>query len=548
MTLEPSQIFIYLGPTLAVTEASQILPARYLAPVRCGDILACLRFKPRVIAIIDGFFDRSASVWHKEILWAIAAGVRVFGASSMGALRAAELEAFGMEGFGAIFTAYSQGRYIGDDEVAVLHSNANIQYQPLTDALVNIRATVNHAVSENIIDQAIANLIISCAKRQFFTQRHLLQAIADAELQVGDTKAFAQFRGFVNNGGYIDQKQLDAIGLLKHLATMIGEDISPNQVQFQLNKSIFIEELQARIAIRPFTTKYPWLPQKEKVCQAARLLGKVYIQLRNLAGLLRWCDAIAQNLNLQPLETELVDTLIKYEELETALKERWGRIQALLKIYMQQDNFHQQVEKLHQFVLTIVGKDIAALEENNQTGSKLTDCERRLYRQVATLWALAEHTNSQSEVSLRTSIIDKFKYRFLLERGLTNEAELENWLQKNSWNQTEFAQMIAVIARLEGFVNVSRWWGRGMSQYFSVSECFLTDALQLSGFYPILSKRVENTAQIPNDTEEMELRNWCQINAFAPDCNKAQVAFWLDFNDPEEFEKESREWEVRNIV
>src|SRR5690348_14464795 len=105
-SLEPNQIFIFLGPTLSVTQASQILPARYFAPVRCGDILACLRLKPRVIGIIDGFFDRSASVWHKEILWALEAGVRVFGASSMGALRAAELEVFGMEGYGDIFAAY----------------------------------------------------------------------------------------------------------------------------------------------------------------------------------------------------------------------------------------------------------------------------------------------------------------------------------------------------------------------------------------------------------------------------------------------------------
>ena len=32
-----------------------------------------------------------------EVLYALANGVRVFGASSMGALRAAELHAFGME-------------------------------------------------------------------------------------------------------------------------------------------------------------------------------------------------------------------------------------------------------------------------------------------------------------------------------------------------------------------------------------------------------------------------------------------------------------------
>ena len=48
----------------------------------------------------------------------MAAGTQVFGAASMGALRAAELAPFGMIGVGAIFAAYRDGRLTGDDEVA----------------------------------------------------------------------------------------------------------------------------------------------------------------------------------------------------------------------------------------------------------------------------------------------------------------------------------------------------------------------------------------------------------------------------------------------
>ncbi|MGF1936902.1 MAG: TfuA-like protein [Nostoc sp. ChiQUE02] len=562
-SLEPSQILIFLGPTLSVTQASQILPARYLDPVRCGDILAYMRLQPRVIAIIDGFFDRSASVWHKEILWALEAGVRVFGASSMGALRAAELEAFGMEGFGAIFAAYRDKRYIGDDEVAILHSNPQFQYQPLTDALVNIRATVQLAVDKNIIDVAIASLIISCAKRQFFSQRHLSEAVADAEEQGGDRQMLAQFLEFVQNGGYVDQKQLDAIELLKHLAAMVGESggtAANQQVKFQLNKSIFIEELQARVAIRPLRTAYSWLPLTEKLSQEARFLGKVYIQLRNLAGLIRWCDAVAQQHKLQPLEADLADVYSSQilsshaNELELdvdasaipVLVERLGRIQALLKLHSADDTFAKKVEQLHQFILMIVGKDISSVQQETTNAdadmiTALASCERRLYRQVAILWALAEQTNSQSEASLRTSITQKITQHFFQERGVTNEAEFPAWLSSNSLTPGEFSQMMEAIARLEGFVNVPRWWGqwgRGMSNYFSVSECFLPDALRLSGFYPILSKRVQLAEQTQNYPWETDLRNWRQVNAFPQACNITQVAFWLDFSEPEEFVKE----------
>ncbi|MFN6527030.1 TfuA-like protein [Nostoc sp. ChiSLP03a] len=552
-SLEPSQILIFLGPTLAVTQASQILPARYLDPVRCGDILAYLRLQPRVIAIIDGFFDRSASVWHKEILWALEAGVRVFGASSMGALRAAELEAFGMEGFGAIFAAYRERQYIGDDEVAILHSSPQFQYQPLTDALVNIRATVQLAVDKDIIEPAIASLIISCAKRQFFTQRHLSQAVADAELQGGDRQILAQFLEFVQNGGYVDQKQSDAIELLKHLAAMVGESggtTANQQVKFQLNKSIFIEELQARVAIRPLRTAYSWLPLTEKLSQEARFLGRVYIQLRNLAGLIRWCDAVAQQQNLQPSVADLTDVYSSdANELELdvdasaipVLVERLGRIQALLKLHSADDTFAKKVEQLHQFVLIIVGKDISSLEQETTNAdadivTALASCERRLYRQVAILWALTEQTNSQSKASLRSSITQKITQHFFQEKGVTNEAEFPAWLSSNSFTPGEFSQMMEAIARLEGFVNVPRWWGRGMSNYFSVTECFLPDALRLSGFYPILSKRVHLAEQAQN--RETDLRNWCQLNAFPQACNITQVAFWLDFSEPEEFVKE----------
>ncbi|WP_445627300.1 TfuA-like protein [Nostoc sp. DSM 114167] len=582
-SLEPSQILIFLGPTLSVTQATQILPARYLDPVRCGDILAYLRLQPRVIAIIDGFFDRSASVWHKEILWALEAGVRVFGASSMGALRAAELEAFGMEGFGAIFAAYRERHYIGDDEVAILHSSSQFQYQPLTDALVNIRATVQLAVDKNIIEPAIASLIISCAKRQFFTQRHLSQAVADAEVQGGDRQVLAQFLEFVQNGGYVDQKQSDAIELLKHLAAMVGESggtAANQQVKFQLNKSIFIEELQARVAIRPLRTAYSWLPLTEKLSQEARFLGRVYIQLRNLAGLIRWCDAVAQQQNLQPEESrrqeaegrrqeaggrrqeaggrrqeaggrrqEVVGSSSDANELELdvdasaipVLVERLGRIQALLKLHSADDTFAKKVEQLHQFVLIIVGKDISSLEQETTNAdadivTALASCERRLYRQVAILWALAEQTNSQSKASLRTSITQKITQHFFQEKGVTNEAEFPAWLSSNSFTPDEFSQMMEAIARLEGFVNVPRWWGRGMSNYFSVTECFLADALRLSGFYPILSKRVQLSEQ--TQSWETDLKNWRQVNAFPQACNITQVAFWLDFSEPEEFVKE----------
>src|SRR5262245_47094742 len=98
MPTETNNIFVYLGPSLPLKEAKHILPeACFLPPIRCGDLLHLLRLNPQCIAIIDGYFQHTAAVWHKEILLALEKGIRIYGASSMGALRAAELANDGIQ-------------------------------------------------------------------------------------------------------------------------------------------------------------------------------------------------------------------------------------------------------------------------------------------------------------------------------------------------------------------------------------------------------------------------------------------------------------------
>ncbi len=84
----------------------------------------------------------------------MAQGIHVFGSASMGALRAAELAAFGMEGVGAIFEAYRDGALEDDDEVAVVHGPAESGYRALSVALVNIRHTLAAAEAQSVIGPA----------------------------------------------------------------------------------------------------------------------------------------------------------------------------------------------------------------------------------------------------------------------------------------------------------------------------------------------------------------------------------------------------------
>src|SRR5262245_9497410 len=136
---------VFLGPSLEPEIARAILPGvLVLPPAQCGDVLRAIRLRPRAIVLIDGLFEQRAAVWHKEIAYAFERGIPLLGAGSMGALRAAEMSPFGMIGVGTIFEQFRNGELVDDDEVAIVQ---RADGRGLTDAMVNIRATVARALN-----------------------------------------------------------------------------------------------------------------------------------------------------------------------------------------------------------------------------------------------------------------------------------------------------------------------------------------------------------------------------------------------------------------
>ena len=97
---------VFLGPSLDRRAALAILPGRLPAPGGAGGYHEGGLRGARVIGLIDGVFFQESSVGHREILAALKSGVRVVGASSMGAIRAAELHTLGMEGMGEVYRMY----------------------------------------------------------------------------------------------------------------------------------------------------------------------------------------------------------------------------------------------------------------------------------------------------------------------------------------------------------------------------------------------------------------------------------------------------------
>lgn len=146
-TEKPEKILVYLGPSLSLVKARAILPgAIYKGPCKQGDIVSdVVTLQPNRILLIDGAFRDNLSPWHKEIVYALQfPSVKgIYGASSMGALRAAELDWLGMIGVGRIYEWYRDQITEDDSEVAVSYAELHAdEWRPLTVPLVDIRAGV----------------------------------------------------------------------------------------------------------------------------------------------------------------------------------------------------------------------------------------------------------------------------------------------------------------------------------------------------------------------------------------------------------------------
>ncbi|MEM8993684.1 MAG: TfuA domain-containing protein, partial [Acidobacteriota bacterium] len=187
-------------------------------PAQRGDVLRALGRRPAAIVLLDGLYYSVPSVTHKELLYALDSGVRVVGAGSMGALRAAEMAAYGMVGLGRVFESFHSGELDGDDEVAMLHGLPEHGYRAVTLALVEVR----HALAETLAARGRpptdGDAFLAAAKALPFTERTparlraLLEQHAPA---LGDDGADAVLAAVRERGS----KSADALFALEWLRT-----------------------------------------------------------------------------------------------------------------------------------------------------------------------------------------------------------------------------------------------------------------------------------------------------------------------------------------
>ncbi|MEI9950265.1 MAG: TfuA-like protein [Pseudomonadota bacterium] len=217
-------VIVFSGPTLSPQRAAALFPeADCHGPAVRGDVLTACASGPRAICLIDGYFEHRPAVTHKEMLWALEQGIQVFGAASMGALRAAELARFGVQGHGLVFAWFASGELEDEDEVAVAHA-AGPDFRAGSEAMVNIRATLNRAVADGIVTRGAAARLTLRAKQTFYAERSYPALLEQAKDELVSDE-LARLTLWLSSAEHrVNQKQQDALGLLADVRDLLLSD------------------------------------------------------------------------------------------------------------------------------------------------------------------------------------------------------------------------------------------------------------------------------------------------------------------------------------
>lgn len=209
---------IFLGPSLTHEKARKILDAEYRPPAKKGDFL---RFTMpadglTVVGLVDGYFLQDYPPSPIEVYQLIIRkNTVVIGSASLGALRAVELEKFGMIGVGKIFELYKNGIVNADDEVAVTFTEEPQSLQ--SEAMIDIRFNLFIAKRKGIIDEITKKTVARVAKSVYFPYRNYEDILDKTKNMHPELEhSLESFRAYIRNSRR-SLKEKDAIRLVEYI-------------------------------------------------------------------------------------------------------------------------------------------------------------------------------------------------------------------------------------------------------------------------------------------------------------------------------------------
>jgi len=211
---------IFSGPSLTHEKARKILDADYKPPAKKGDFLkfATQTNVLTVVGLVDGYFLQDYPPSPIEVYQLIMRkNTVVIGSASLGALRAVELEKFGMIGVGKIFELYKRGTINADDEVAVTFTEEAQSLQ--SEAMIDIRFNLFMAERKGIIDKITKKTVARVAKNVYFPYRNYGDILDKTKNMYPELEHdLESFRAYIHHNRQ-SLKEKDAIRLVEYIKT-----------------------------------------------------------------------------------------------------------------------------------------------------------------------------------------------------------------------------------------------------------------------------------------------------------------------------------------
>jgi TfuA protein len=216
-------VVVFVGPSLDPEKARTILEADYRPPAKKGDLIKLIMSldeKETVVGLIDGYFLLDYPPTPIEVYQLIVRpNTVVIGSSSIGALRAVELEKFGMIGIGKIFQLFKHGKLDADDEVAVTFSQDLYRLQ--SEAMVDIRYNLYLSLKRGFVDKETKDAIAKVAKSIYFPYRTYQNIIEETIKNYPQLENNARrFEAYILRNRK-SLKERDALKLIEHIRDMI---------------------------------------------------------------------------------------------------------------------------------------------------------------------------------------------------------------------------------------------------------------------------------------------------------------------------------------
>ena len=213
MTFPP---VVYAGPSIAADEVQRHLPgAQLMPPVARGDLYRDRTLGFGMFVILDGVFSQQLAIPPREVIDVLTNGACVIGASSMGAIRAAECWPAGMQGVGTIYRLFRRGSLESDDEVALTFMEEQ-GYRIASVPLINIRFSVARHLRQGKLSADQGKRIVDAAIRTHYAERNWRALLDQADVE--------------DNGGVLrqslaacDLKRADAVRALRRTAQRLRE-------------------------------------------------------------------------------------------------------------------------------------------------------------------------------------------------------------------------------------------------------------------------------------------------------------------------------------